>query len=376
MKALLRIALFALSTAAALPQAQQPLTNEDIVKFTKAGLTEDFILNQIQQQPSNLSSDVARLIELKNNGVTEAVVLAVAKKAPPQEPLTSGGLIRLVKAEFSEGFLLDLMDHYPAQIATDPARLVELKQAGVPESVLSAAVRRSPPPGQVTPSAISALAKAGFSDDFLLEILNRQPVKPAPGAATIVELKQAGVSERVLNAMLKSARSFEIPANTQITIRLIDEIDSEKAKPGDQFQASVDEQVAAGGETLIPKGADAVVKLVSETESGRLTGRTELTVQLASVTVDGRPVPLNTSTVAQASGSRGSRTAKTAAVTGAVGAIIGAIAGGGRGAAIGAGAGAAAGAGSQVFMKGQRVRIPSETLLTFTVQNPIRVDGR
>jgi hypothetical protein len=56
-----------------------------------------------------------------------------------------------------------------------------------------------------------------------------------------------------------------------------------------------------------------------------------------------------------------------------VGAIIGGIAGGGKGAAIGAGAGAAAGAGSQVFMKGQRVRIPSETSLYFTTQQPVAI---
>jgi hypothetical protein len=58
---------------------------------------------------------------------------------------------------------------------------------------------------------------------------------------------------------------------------------------------------------------------------------------------------------------------------GAVGAVIGAIAGGGKGAAIGAASGAAVGAGSQVLLKGQRVRIPSETRLTFTLEQPSRI---
>jgi len=58
---------------------------------------------------------------------------------------------------------------------------------------------------------------------------------------------------------------------------------------------------------------------------------------------------------------------------GAVGAIIGAIAGGGKGAAIGAGAGAATGAGAQTVMKCQQVRIPSETVLTFTTQKTIQL---
>jgi hypothetical protein len=56
-----------------------------------------------------------------------------------------------------------------------------------------------------------------------------------------------------------------------------------------------------------------------------------------------------------------------------VGAIIGAIAGGGKGAAIGAGAGSAAGAGVQVFTRGQQVKVPSETLLEFRLQQPAMV---
>ena len=56
-----------------------------------------------------------------------------------------------------------------------------------------------------------------------------------------------------------------------------------------------------------------------------------------------------------------------------MGAIIGAIAGGGKGAAVGAAAGGAAGAGAEVVTKGQRVRIPSETRLTFLLDTPVKV---
>jgi outer membrane lipoprotein SlyB len=84
-------------------------------------------------------------------------------------------------------------------------------------------------------------------------------------------------------------------------------------------------------------------------------------------------VDLNTQSVSRASDSRGNRTAKVAGGTAAVGAIIGAIAGGGKGAAIGAGAGAAAGAGAEVVTKGQRVKIPSETRLTFVLDNAVRI---
>jgi hypothetical protein len=135
----------------------------------------------------------------------------------------------------------------------------------------------------------------------------------------------------------------------------------------------MDEPVMLNGETVIPRGADVVVKLVDSKESGKLTGRAELTLDLMSVRVDGRMVDINTQSVSRESDSRGQRTAKVAGGTAAVGAIIGAIAGGGKGAVIGAGAGGAAGAGAEEVTKGQRVKVPSETRLTFVLDTAVRI---
>jgi hypothetical protein len=169
-----------------------------------------------------------------------------------------------------------------------------------------------------------------------------------------------------------SARGVELPAGTNIVVRMIEGVDSETARVGQTFAASPDEPVMQNGAPVIPRGADVVVKLVDSKESGKLTGKAELTLDLVSVKVDGRMVDINTESVSRESSSRGTRTAKVAGGTAAVGAIIGAIAGGGKGAAIGAGAGAAAGAGAEVVTKGQRVKIPSETRLTFALESPIR----
>jgi hypothetical protein len=167
--------------------------------------------------------------------------------------------------------------------------------------------------------------------------------------------------------------TVELPAGTNLSVRMIDGVDSETARLGQTFAGSLDEPVMLNGETVIPRGADVTVKLVDSKESGKLTGRAELTLDLMSVRVNGRMVDINTQSVSRESSSRGERTAKVAGGTAAVGAIIGAIAGGGKGAAIGAGAGAAAGAGAEVVTKGQRVKIPSETRLTFVLENPVRL---
>ena len=168
----------------------------------------------------------------------------------------------------------------------------------------------------------------------------------------------------------QNAYATQIPSGTPITVRMIDGVDSEQTRLGQTFRASVDEPVLIDGQTVIPRGADCVVKLVEDKESGKFAGRTVLTLGLQQVQVNGRMIDITTGDVSQASGSRGARTAKVVGGTTAVGAIIGAIAGGGSGAAIGAASGAAVGGAAQVMTKGQHVKIPSETRLTFTLQQP------
>ncbi|HYL78301.1 MAG TPA: hypothetical protein VEU96_29190 [Bryobacteraceae bacterium] len=170
-----------------------------------------------------------------------------------------------------------------------------------------------------------------------------------------------------------SSAGLQIPSGTLLTVRMIDAVDSEKTRLGETFRASVDEPVLVDGQTVIPRGADAIAKLVEDRQSGKITGKTVLTLSLMQVMVNGRMVDVSTGDVSQASSSRGARSGKVIGGTAAAGAIIGAIAGGGRGAAIGAGSGAAVGTGVQVFTKGQRVRIPSETRLTFTLQQPAQI---
>jgi hypothetical protein len=165
---------------------------------------------------------------------------------------------------------------------------------------------------------------------------------------------------------------IQIPTGTAITVRMIDAVDSRAAHLGQTFRASIDEPVVISGQTVIPRGADAVAKLVEDQQSGKFEGKTVLTLALTDITINGQMIDTTTGSVSQASGSRGARTAKVVGGATALGAIIGALAGGGRGAAIGAASGAAVGGGTEILTKGQQVKIPSETRLSFTLQQPIQ----
>jgi hypothetical protein len=163
----------------------------------------------------------------------------------------------------------------------------------------------------------------------------------------------------------------ELPAGTSIIVRLIDSVNSDTDRLGQTYRASVDQAVVVNGQTVVPRGADAVAVLTNAQKSGKIEGRTSMTLDLQSVTVDGRKYDIATGGVTQASASRGEKSAKVIGGTAALGAIIGAIAGGGKGAAIGTLAGAGAGTAAQVATSGQHVKIPSETRLTFNLTNPL-----
>ena len=166
----------------------------------------------------------------------------------------------------------------------------------------------------------------------------------------------------------------ELPAGTNFVVRMINGVDSDRDRVGATFSASIDEPVKApSGDILVDRGADAVVKLVDTKESGKLTGKAELTLMLVSFKVAGKMVDINTQTVSRESSSRGEKTAKVAGGGAVVGAVLGGIFGGGKGAVAGAAAGGATGAGVQVLTKGQTVKVPSETRLSFVLDSPVQI---
>jgi hypothetical protein len=164
-----------------------------------------------------------------------------------------------------------------------------------------------------------------------------------------------------------------LPIDTPVKIRMIDSVNSDTSRQGETFRAALDEPVYVDGQQVIPRGADVVTKLVADQQSGKIEGRTVLTLALSTITVNGRPVDVTSTDVKTESSSRGQRSAGVIGGTAALGAIIGAIAGGGKGAAIGAGSGAAVGTGAEVLTSGQKVKIPSETRLTFRLQSPVQL---
>jgi hypothetical protein len=186
-----------------------------------------------------------------------------------------------------------------------------------------------------------------------------QPVEAAPAAAPTPAPRQPV--------------QVTIPAGTVITVRMVDSIDSARNRPGEEFAATVDAPIVVDERVVIRKGADARVRLVEVSSAGRMTGRSELHVELVGLAIGSQTYATESGAVEKAGASRGKRTATTIGGGAALGTLIGAIAGKGKGAAIGAAVGAGAGTAVQAATKGEQVKIPSETKLDFTLKAPLTV---
>jgi hypothetical protein len=205
-------------------------------------------------------------------------------------------------------------------------------------SAANSAPSNAPPPPQEAPPAQSAPAP-------------QPPPPPPPPQPTQVD----------------------VPAGTTLTIRMIDGIDSSVNQAGEIFHASLENPVVVDNQVIVPKGVDIYVRLVNASQAGRVSGKSELSLQLVKMEFQGRSYPLVSGTYSQSGASRGKNTAEKVGGGAVLGALIGAIAGGGKGAAIGAGVGGAGGGVYQAATHGKKIRIPSETKLDFQLDQPVSV---
>ncbi|HTV59816.1 MAG TPA: hypothetical protein VMJ93_13180 [Verrucomicrobiae bacterium] len=112
-----------------------------------------------------------------------------------------------------------------------------------------------------------------------------------------------------------TTQAITLPSGTSLFVRMIDSVDSSKNKVGDSFHASLQSALVVGNTVVAPKGADVYGKLANAKSAGKISG----------------------------------------------------------GAALGAGVGAGAGTTVQLATHGDQIRIPSETLLEFKLEQDVTV---
>lgn len=91
--------------------------------------------------------------------------------------------------------------------------------------------------------------------------------------------------------------SGSIPAGTEITIRLRLALSSADSRVGDSFQAVLDEPVVVVGKTVVPPSVPVTGRVVATKPSGGLHDPGYLRLTLASIAMNGKSIPLETSSI-------------------------------------------------------------------------------
>ena len=197
-------------------------------------------------------------------------------------------------------------------------------------------------------------------------------VEPSPSTSTMASAAPATTPEPAVTTP-PPPQKVTIPSGTTLAVRLVDTLDSETATAGQTFHATLDSPLSVDGDVVIPSGYDVEGHVVDVQSAGKFAGKSLLKLQLDRISVGSKYYNIQTDEYSRTGASRGKNTATKVGAGAAIGAIIGGIAGGGKGAAIGAATGGGIGGGVQAATKGQQIKLPSETVLNFTLQASLNV---
>jgi hypothetical protein len=241
-------------------------------------------------------------------------------------------------------------------------RIESFKIANVEQIIFKEPELRNPP------RISSAPAPSAPEIPDRAESIGPEPPEKAPAAPP-----PARPIDRT-ESMADSDSAMIFPKGTPVVIRTTTAIDTDRNRVGDIFEGTLEDAIVWGNQTIFPRGTTVKGRIAYAQESGKLTGQSQLVLELTDIVANGRSYFIRTSDYTEMGSSRGKRTAATAGGVAALGAIIGGIAGGGKGAAIGAASGAAVGTGVTAVTRGEILKVPAETVLEFKLQTALKVE--
>ncbi len=183
------------------------------------------------------------------------------------------------------------------------------------------------------------------------------------------------------------AGRYIVPKGTEIRIRLLDTLATQRNEVGDSFRSETVGDVIIDGEIAIPSGSKIYGEVTLVKRAGRIRGRSEMNLKFDQVELpDGHRFPFDATVVSieeqrdekvkeddgtlEAPSDVGGDAKKIGAAAG-IGALIGILAGGG--AKVGAAIGALTGTAGVLAMRGSDLLLPVETELVVKLNQNVTV---
>jgi hypothetical protein len=161
-------------------------------------------------------------------------------------------------------------------------------------------MKRSPQPSQLMRLLLALMAAT---------LLSFAACSHQVGASGLTDNAKAGqlpfdrVSDGAGTSPTKRFDLDEIPAGTQLNIRLQLPLSSAGVRAGDSFSAVLDDPVIVGEKTIVPRGALITGSVMAAKASAESHDPGYLRLTLVSMAVNGKTIPLRTSSVFAKGGS-------------------------------------------------------------------------
>jgi hypothetical protein len=234
---------------------------------------------------------------------------------------------------------------------------------------------------RVTPPADDEVP-ASVREDPVPAPQQMEPPSPTPAAEPVPAPEQAPAPEPGIEVSAPAPtppplNHVTLQPGTVIAVRLSEALSSDKNEKGDSFFATLDQPLAADGFVIAERGARVEGKILDVVRGARGGTPAQLSLSLNKIhTSDGQEVAIETTAFDKTGDSAAGENAAKVGGGAVLGAVIGAMAGGGKGAGIGAAAGGAAGAGGILLTRGRTASLPTETRISFRLQQAVTITER
>jgi len=220
----------------------------------------------------------------------------------------------------------------------------------------------------------------GYEDGFEAGKETARSVEPAATSAVepidgteLFEVEHSAVGE-----------SVTVPLGTEVRIKLLDTLSTQRNEDGDTFRAEVMKNVVAGKTVAIPAGTRLNGRISSARRAGRIKGQAEMNLLFEELQfTDETLVPIYAIVVSvqrrgekrvkdeegtlRAEGTK-AQDAKNVGISSAIGALIGVFSGGKKGARTGATVGAVGSLAGILSTRGRDLWLYAETELTIRLE--------
>ncbi|MEO6910166.1 MAG: hypothetical protein ABI158_04500 [Edaphobacter sp.] len=200
-------------------------------------------------------------------------------------------------------------------------------------------------------------AIAGQNGGAAQPVATTQPVAAVPGGAPVIQ-----------------PVDVDIPAGTNLTIRINQHISVKTSRVGDRFDGEIAEPVAGSNDRVVlPKGTPVGGIIEASHRRGHFKGASILQLRLTSLTLNGNQYRLDTRDLTRTKKGKGKRSAAFIGGGTGLGMLVGGVATGGVGLLVGGLAGAGAGTAIGGLTGNRDIEIPAESIVHFKLANDLVV---